>query len=712
MSADRGRSEDEVADQLIGRRRKWVAARGHDAAEAEERGLLHAEGVLNAVHRELDRSLAGGATFPGPRELGRRFAVLLAAVRDVRSMPATHRRGIDEAQIQDALHGLAAGAARHVSAGRMAANYEPELRLAADRLTEWLAAMEEVVGESEAVRRAIAEASPQTVTRERVARWREQLTADRQRLASRLQDAALKFDPAGWKDDRPHPAVAAWLELTGNKTAFDEERAAQLRALMESRGATPEATREIEAAVNDWATRHATAAATLEQAGQELHQGDFRTAVATLNGMKEAFADLDAGRLRGAAAQCEAEVASLTSLKPAAARKRAAELTAAHPLFVESSEYRRSLAGAVAATAESSDGYGGRWVAVAAALALAGVGAWWFLGDRSPTSPTVLPADSSQPVSESKPATKPAPAEPSPVVSQPPNVAGATTPPPLPPPVASDSAEAESIPATTAAEPAPLIDKAQIEAAMARIRAHEAAAAAGGSGVGSTAPDDGTAAARRLAVLNATRERPYVNTFGMVFLPVSGTRVLMARMETTSGIYHRVQGGEPHPISRTPEHPACAVSWQEAADFCRKLTVAEGVTHRLPSDAEWSLAAGLNEPAGQTPAALSGVSQGFPWGSGWPPKATSGNYSFTDDGFPYTAPVGTFAANAAGFHDMGGNVAEWALDAISPGNAARVLRGGAFDDLTTVRLMTSFRGSAAPASNQPRIGFRCVVELP
>jgi len=65
----------------------------------------------------------------------------------------------------------------------------------------------------------------------------------------------------------------------------------------------------------------------------------------------------------------------------------------------------------------------------------------------------------------------------------------------------------------------------------------------------------------------------------------------------------------------------------------------------------------------------------FPWGETMPPAPKSGNYadeSAADlvgevikgyqDGFPASAPVGSFAPNGRGLYDLGGNVAEWVND--------------------------------------------------
>jgi formylglycine-generating enzyme required for sulfatase activity len=59
------------------------------------------------------------------------------------------------------------------------------------------------------------------------------------------------------------------------------------------------------------------------------------------------------------------------------------------------------------------------------------------------------------------------------------------------------------------------------------------------------------------------------------------------------------------------------------------------------------------------------------------PVAAS-TFSF-DDGYPFTAPVGSFKPNPWGLYDMIGNVFQWCADEIPGSPPQRVLRGGCYN---------------------------------
>jgi formylglycine-generating enzyme required for sulfatase activity len=161
-----------------------------------------------------------------------------------------------------------------------------------------------------------------------------------------------------------------------------------------------------------------------------------------------------------------------------------------------------------------------------------------------------------------------------------------------------------------------------------------------------------------------------------------------------------------------PRQPVVGVTWHDAVAFTAWLTRATGVVHRLPTEAEWEVAArgGL-------------VSEPYPWGRAAPDEGGifRANYypnDFADDGFRLTAPVGSFPSNGYGLYDMAGNVAEWCLDRSGPPGRpspfknpeARLLKGGSWHSRAR-DLRVAARQPAAPQSADGFIGFR-VVRLP
>ena len=227
----------------------------------------------------------------------------------------------------------------------------------------------------------------------------------------------------------------------------------------------------------------------------------------------------------------------------------------------------------------------------------------------------------------------------------------------------------------------------------------------------------------------------FVNTLGMPFVPVPGTDVQFCIWETRVKDYAAyaaanagVDASWKKPsvleisILQETTHPVVNVSWEDANAFCAWLTKKEmaagkikaGQKYRLPTDAEWSVAVGLGKEKGNTPQEKNrGIKDVYPWGKEWPPPKGAGNYRqiLKVDNFEYTSPVGSFAVNKLGLHDMGGNAWEWCEDWYDPATKTdRVLRGASwYNRGYPDYLWSSFRLDGTPGGRLNRVGFRCVL---
>lgn len=182
-------------------------------------------------------------------------------------------------------------------------------------------------------------------------------------------------------------------------------------------------------------------------------------------------------------------------------------------------------------------------------------------------------------------------------------------------------------------------------------------------------------------------------------------------------------------FAQRDDHPVVNVSWNDATALARWLSEREGETYRLPTEAEWEYAcrAGTRTRfhGGDEARSLLGVGNVFDGDAArywprWASHALAGR-----DGFAFTAPVGSFAPNAFGLHDMHGNVWEWTADwhgadyyARSPVDdptgpatgSVRVRRGGSWHTWPFYA-RASFRNWNTPGSRYPLVGIRLLREI-
>jgi eukaryotic-like serine/threonine-protein kinase len=124
--------------------------------------------------------------------------------------------------------------------------------------------------------------------------------------------------------------------------------------------------------------------------------------------------------------------------------------------------------------------------------------------------------------------------------------------------------------------------------------------------------------------------------------PVTVPSFYIGKYEITQAQWRAVRGNSPSNFTGD-NLPVEQVSWDDAQEFCKKLSQMTDKTYRLPSEAEWEYAA----RAGTT-GAYAGELDAMAW------------YSNNSGG--KTHPVGQKQPNAFGLHDMHGNVWEWCQD--------------------------------------------------
>ena len=229
---------------------------------------------------------------------------------------------------------------------------------------------------------------------------------------------------------------------------------------------------------------------------------------------------------------------------------------------------------------------------------------------------------------------------------------------------------------------------------------------------------------------------PIVNSVDMILVPIPAGKFLMGSPETEEGrrgdeTQHLVQITKPFYLSayevtqqqylevmdKNPSYrkgamkPVENVSWDDATEFCERLSKSEGLKYRLPTEAEWEYAC------------RAGTTTEYSFGDDLTQLLKHAWFLANSDGTTHL--VGEKLPNDWGLFDMHGNVWEWCHDwygkyepkqmLIDPSGSVlgsgRVLRGGAFS-YHAISVRAAVRHADHPKARSRNPGFRLARTYP
>jgi formylglycine-generating enzyme required for sulfatase activity len=188
--------------------------------------------------------------------------------------------------------------------------------------------------------------------------------------------------------------------------------------------------------------------------------------------------------------------------------------------------------------------------------------------------------------------------------------------------------------------------------------------------------------------------------------------------------YGQPGGGKEKAPADTGNFPVENVSWEEAREFCAKLSQraeekSGGRTYRLPSEAEWEYSCRGGAPSYQVfhfGASLSSSEANF---DGNHPYGGAGKDTYRER----TCKVGGYEKNRFGLYDLHGNVWEWCSDWYGEGyygksppsdpkgpseGVYRVVRGGSWYSRGS-GCRSAYRSGRAPGFRDDNLGFRVTL---